>query len=77
MSVPEIYVISEVPPVSRADTLSLGSDAGSSEKNISPRVFPHPLILFLSPDPLLPSIAYHVPPNICVHTGHNPGIALD
>lgn len=26
-----------------------------------------------SPDPLLPSIAYPVPPNICVHTGLNPG----
>lgn len=46
VSAPEIYVISRVPPVSRADTLSLGSDAGS-QKNISPRVFLRRLILFL------------------------------
>lgn len=56
-------VISRVLLKSSVDTHFLGSDAGS-QKNIP--LACSPLFDTFPPDPLLPSIAYHV--NICVHT---------
>lgn len=65
MSAPEIKMRSPGFFQRAVWTLFLGSDAGS-QKNIP--LACSPLFDTFPPDPLLPSIAYHVSPNICVHT---------